>query len=191
MATSTRLSFVLLILATIGVCADAQPPQMDAFNRRVQAYYAIHQQLEGVIPTVRISDDATIVRKAIDALGDKLRAARFDAQQGDVFTADIVPLFRQSIREHCANDYAKLFEMTNDEMGPMPRPVVNGKWPADGVGFMPPDLLRRFPQLPDGLEFRFVNRDLVLWDSHADLIVDIIPNAIPRLTEPAFTVTVL
>lgn len=184
MATSTRLTFVLVILAAMGVCAVAQPPQIAAFNRRVQAYYAIHLQLEGAVPTVRISEDPAVVRKAIDALGDKLRAVRFDAEQGDIFTPDVVPLFRQSIREHCAGDFARLLEMMNDELGPMPRPAVNGKWPAEGVGLMPPDLLRRFPRLPDGLEFRFVNRDLVLWDSHADLILDIIPNAIPRLTGP-------
>jgi hypothetical protein len=183
MATPTRLTFVVLILATIGVCATAPPPQIAAFTRRVQAYYAIHLQLEGVIPTVQTSDDPVVVRKAIDALGDKLRAARFDAKRGDIFTPDVVPLFRQWIREHGASDFAKLFEMTNDEMGLMPSPFVNGKWPGDGTGFMPPDLLRRFPQLPDGLEYRFANRDLVLWDSHADLILDIIPNAIPRFTE--------
>jgi len=35
-------------------------------------------------------------------------------------------------------------------------------------------------QLPEGLEYRFVNRDLVLVDLEADLIVDVLHDAVPR-----------
>jgi hypothetical protein len=49
---------------------------------------------------------------------------------------------------------------------------------------MPPRLLAKLPVLPSGLQYRFVDRDLVLWDSQADLVVDIIPDAIPPLTVP-------
>ena len=31
---------------------------------------------------------------------------------------------------------------------------------------------------PVRLEYRFIDRDLILWDPHADLIVDFIPNAL-------------
>lgn len=47
---------------------------------------------------------------------------------------------------------------------------------------MPPKLLLALPLLPEELEYLFVNRDLVLWDWHADLIIDVLPNAIPRDT---------
>jgi hypothetical protein len=42
---------------------------------------------------------------------------------------------------------------------------------------MPPELLQLFPSLPAHLEYRFIDRDLILWDSHANLIIDVIPNA--------------
>jgi hypothetical protein len=32
--------------------------------------------------------------------------------------------------------------------------------------------------LPSGLEYRFIDRDLILWDSHANLIIDFIPEAL-------------
>jgi hypothetical protein len=35
------------------------------------------------------------------------------------------------------------------------------------------------PELPPGLAYRFVGRDLVLKDIKAELVVDLIPNAIP------------
>ena len=43
----------------------------------------------------------------------------------------------------------------------------------------PPTLLRRLPELPPELAYRFVGRDLALKDVKASLIVDLIPNAIP------------
>jgi hypothetical protein len=33
------------------------------------------------------------------------------------------------------------------------------------------------PELPEDVEYRIVNHDLVLWDIHADLVVDFLPNA--------------
>jgi hypothetical protein len=45
-------------------------------------------------------------------------------------------------------------------------------------------LLWALPALPGELEYRIVGRDLVLWDEHAALIIDFIPNAFP---EQSFT----
>jgi hypothetical protein len=36
--------------------------------------------------------------------------------------------------------------------------------------------------LPEELEYRFINRDLVLYDGHANLIVDFVRDAIPPTT---------
>jgi hypothetical protein len=44
--------------------------------------------------------------------------------------------------------------------------------------FMPPNVLCQLPTLPEELEYRFVNRDLVLWDAHADVIVDVMRGAL-------------
>ena len=44
---------------------------------------------------------------------------------------------------------------------------------------MPPDILHVLPPLPDELQYRLVDRDLVLIDMHADLVVDILPGALP------------
>jgi hypothetical protein len=39
--------------------------------------------------------------------------------------------------------------------------------------------LSKLPQLPQELAYRIVGRDLTLKDTKAELIVDLIPNAIP------------
>ena len=47
---------------------------------------------------------------------------------------------------------------------------------------MPPDVLKALPPLPESLEYRFVGDSLILLDPHAHIIVDFLPNALPRLT---------
>ena len=44
---------------------------------------------------------------------------------------------------------------------------------------MPPDVLRLLPKLEEGMEFRFVDRHLILLDVKSHLIVDVIDNAMP------------
>jgi hypothetical protein len=46
---------------------------------------------------------------------------------------------------------------------------------------MPPTLLRDLPALPMELAYRIIGRALVLLDIKTDVIVDFIPDAIPRL----------
>jgi hypothetical protein len=33
-------------------------------------------------------------------------------------------------------------------------------------------------EIASGLEYRFIDRDLILWDPHANLIIDFIPHAL-------------
>ncbi len=44
---------------------------------------------------------------------------------------------------------------------------------------MPPTLLLSLPKLPKELDYRLIGHSLVLRDAEANLIVDILPNAIP------------
>jgi hypothetical protein len=48
---------------------------------------------------------------------------------------------------------------------------------------MPPQLLQLLPPLPAGLEYRFIDCDLILWDPHANLIVDFLPNTLAQWDE--------
>ena len=50
---------------------------------------------------------------------------------------------------------------------------------------MPTRLLLALPALPEELQYRFMNRALILWDVHAELIVDFIPDVIPLKMSPS------
>jgi len=59
---------------------------------------------------------------------------------------------------------------------------VNGEYPLGAPrSTVPPSVLLTLPPLPECLHYRFVGQDLILVDSVAQLIVDILPAAAPTL----------
>jgi hypothetical protein len=154
---------------------------VDAFGRRVDAYVTLHRLLEGPVPPLQVSKDMRVVRRAMDALAVRLQTARAGARQGDLFTTDVVPVFRRRILTALSpEDIQEL--LAPPEPGeprvPAARLAVNARWP-EHVPFActPPRLLAMLPPLPPELEYRLIGRALVIWDHHADLIVDFLPGA--------------
>ena len=47
--------------------------------------------------------------------------------------------------------------------------------------WMCPAMLRRLPELPPELEYRFVGRDLVLIDIPGSVVVDVLRDAVPTI----------
>lgn len=180
----------LLCLAPLhaaGVHASSQPQRSDAaileeFDRRVADYVALHRSLEGAVPTVQRSSDPVEIGKAVESLGTAIRAKRQSARPGDILFPEAAGVFRRIIRDGYGNRLSDLHRMVHTNVPPMNDAEVNGAWPGVAQTMMPPLLQHRLPKLPEGLQFRFVNRDLVIWDSHANLIVDVMRGAIRELT---------
>ena len=155
-----------------------------AFGARVRDYVTLHRQLEAETPSLVPTTDVTQIALATHALAMRLQSARDCAAQGDIMSADVVPLFRRAIRASLSPDewavvFADIAEDDDEaQPGPAPELRVNMEWP-DGLPypFMPPHLLYLLPPLPSELQYRIVGRALVLWDHHANLIVDFVPAA--------------
>lgn len=183
------LALLLAPMLRVELAAGARPQHAEdaaiaaEFNRRVLAYADLHRRLEGPVTTVAISDDWQQVRAAIDGLAAGIRTQRGGARRGDVFTPPIERWFRQRVAVLLADcNTVELLAILNEENseGLVLIPEVNGAWPPDAsLGPMPPRLLAGLPELPDDLQYRFMHRDLVLWDAHANLIVDFIKQAMP------------
>jgi hypothetical protein len=59
---------------------------------------------------------------------------------------------------------------------------VNTLYPEKAaLATVPPLILVNLPRLPDGLEYRFMGRDLILRDRDANVVVDFVPGAVPVL----------
>jgi hypothetical protein len=186
MKSVLRAVFATAVLHTSSGPPGAQTPASDdeaavaAFEARVAAYVELHRRLEGPLPTLGISDDLDKVHAAMAALARQVRDARPNARQGDVFSPDVSRVFRARIGQCLCPDDLQEIRAEQDEHLPrrVPPLRVNGTWPHDApFSYVPPQLLAALPPLPVELQYRIIGRALVLWDHHADLIVDFIPGA--------------
>jgi hypothetical protein len=155
------------------------------FDARVARYVELHRRLERSLPPEQMFDDWDEMSVARDELADAIRDARPNARPGDVFSPGFREVVTRLVDETLAGadyDLATVLEGINDEVSPHARPLkVNGRYRWEEIGAaMWPALLRVLPALPRELEYRFVNRDLVLIDIHADLVVDILNEALPE-----------
>lgn len=182
-ATLVRGALAALVVGTAHLSAAQTPAAGDpavlqAFHGRIAAYVELHRRLEGPLPTLEASDDLAKVHVAMAALGQQIRRARRTARQGDILTPDVARLIRDCVADCMPHDQLQALLEEDDDHAPA-RPVrlrVNGGWPPDApFTYVPPQLLQLMPPLPSELQYRIIGRDLVLWDHHANLIVDFLP----------------
>ena len=184
-------ALALLGIATVATTTIIQDP-LDTrdetafadFARRVQIYAGVHDAAALTVPRPAVSAAPSEIRRATEARALVIRSARAGARQGDIFTPRIAAAFRRAIAAGCQDRYEDLrAAIAEDRECPLPAPAVHARWPIDAaLPTMAPDLLAALPTLPAGLQYRFLNRDLVLLDIDANLIVDFIPDAIPSGT---------
>jgi hypothetical protein len=161
--------------------ADDEAAVVRAFESRIHDYVTLHRLLEGPLPPLQVSNDMNTVRAAMEALAKRIVAARPDARQGDLITPDVARVFRRRIAA-CLTPEEIEAVLTEGEPGERmvtpPRLTVDMRWPEHvPFNFVPPQLIATLPALPPELQYRIIGRALVLWDHHANLIVDFLPAA--------------
>jgi hypothetical protein len=159
----------------------AETEVVEEFERRLRQYDAVRQRLDASLPVQSVSSNPAVTMAIVGVHQQALRSERHAARQGDMFFPGIARLFRHWIVDSLHGMTAEEFVamITEDDAPRMPPPRVNASYPDGGaLTTMPPNLLQVFPRLPSGLEYRFIDRDLILWDSHANLIIDFIPHAL-------------
>ena len=158
------------------------------FDRRVAEYVILHRQLETGVPPLRVTTDVGEIQRAVRALAMRIHEARVTARQGDLITPDVARMFRRRIA-NCLTpaEWRAIFDdrFRDEEGEPVePPPLsVNMEWPERvPFEFVPPELIKSLPALPKELQYRIIGRSLVLWDHHANLIVDFLPGAFVMTT---------
>jgi len=181
-------SLNLPIVSLLGVAlwaAQASPPAspgMVDFHKLVANYMKIRQTAASGVANLKTTDSPEKIRGHQSDLAAAIRSARSGAAQGDIFTGAITAEFRRIIRTSLSGPGAEHVRKSLKDTQPSPLPpiTVNGAYPIDQpVPSMPPSLLQALPELPRGLEFRFVGRTLILRDGEANLIVDFMNEALP------------
>jgi hypothetical protein len=111
-------------------------------------------------------------------LASAIRTARSYAHQGDIFTPPVAVMFRDVIAQAIYDvDIEGLVDEDLEAAGFLVDLVVNEPVPAWALQDVPDALRGRLPALPDAIEYRVVDGNLILWDTHAEIVIDALPNA--------------
>ena len=180
-------SLCALVLAPTVAVAQTKPAERvnpnaavsSDFEKRVAEYMKLRQSAQSGLTTPKNTQSPTQLTEYQHELGDRIRSARPQAQQGDLFTPEVADLFRHLVSQSLNGPRGMQIRKSYQRAEPI-RGVhlaVNQAYP-DGLALqsMPPSLLLNLPKLPKELEYRFVDHELILRDIAANLIVDFIPD---------------
>ena len=192
MNCSLKLRNLLITLVLMGLAAlpkvAAQSPAgtpdaktVNDFEARAKQYLDFRQKVAGKPPKPSNTPDAIVSKQ--HELGDKVRVARAGAMPGEVFTPEIAQYFRQRIAACFAGPHGNEIRASLRHAEPVKMELqINQSYPESvPLQSTPPTLLLNLPALPDGLEYRILDSELVLRDTQANIVVDYIPNALPAL----------
>jgi hypothetical protein len=180
-----RLLVVVTVVIAAGVAqtppANPPSPAFQDFTKRVQDYVKLRNGLPSVPRRKNTKLRKEIVERQL-ALAQKIREARADAKQGDIFTPEVSEEFRQAIKSKFHGDKAPNVRKTIRQGEPLKdvHLSVNAAYP-DRLPrtTVPPALLLSIPQLPKEVAYRIVGHFFVLEDIEARIVIDFIPGAIP------------
>ena len=181
----------LLTLALPGTLhAQAKPaaPQvnhdaqiMQLFQNRVTEYIKLHKSIEGQLPPLTPTDSPEKILQHQQELARRIREARKQIAEGDIFIPECRVEFRRLIGIAMRGDAAARIQKSLANSEPVQFPLnVNASYPA-GIALQttPPTILQNLPKLPAELEYRIVDHQLILRDVNANLIIDFMAEAIP------------
>jgi len=150
------------------------------FQKRVNGYVELHKKLEATLPKLPAQTDPYQIDSHQRALSRLIQEARKNAKPGDLFTPAmqrlirslLVPVFRG------ADGRQLRAEIFDNEFKGNVKLAVNSRYPDEvPISTVPPQVLAQLPKLPEDLEYRFVQTNMILFDPHAHLIADYVPQA--------------
>jgi hypothetical protein len=149
------------------------------FKERVDKYVELHNQAAKDIP-LKPTKNPVEIKVAQDALAERIRSARADARPGDIFSPEIRARFRELLAPTLkGEDGRDAKAIVKDDAPPSISYKVNARYPEGAaLPTVPAKLLLNLPPLPKQVEYRIIDKHLILRDVDANIIVDYIPNAI-------------
>jgi len=161
---------------------NAQGAATLEFKKRIDAYLKIHNEAEGKVPNLKKTDDPKEISDRQAALAKMIMTLRAGAQPGDIFAPDYQPYFIKIVQDDFKTRSAADRKALVNELPAKIKIDINTEYPtAIPLETFPPVLLRKLPDLPPELEYRIVNKSLILRDVKANLIVDILRGVVPTI----------
>jgi len=151
------------------------------FNARVEAYVRVHHKAVATFNPPHLKPTGSIrkIQQRQRAMAHHISALRKNAREGNIFTPEVSAYFERSLaaayQKNSEGILANLVCISQDDQKLRPNDVYPATWEYNP---MPPTILLHLPRLPEEVEYRIVNRDLIVLDVEADMVVDILRNSI-------------
>ena len=180
------LGFLFVALTSLG---RADTDNAKEFSARVKTYLEIQKQVSSNLPPLAKTEaDAAKIALRTKALANGIQQRRANAKQGDFFFPQAAHEFREIIRKELQGKNGAAPRKTVKTGNPAEEEAgvakivlaVNTPYPDKAPrSSVPPTILLSLPELPKGLEYRFLGPHLILLDSMSNLIVDYLPDVVP------------
>lgn len=177
-----------LVFALLSVALGAQtiaPAELATFEKRLGQYIEMHRRLEGPLPPLAATRDMDEVDRLMADLRRRITAERRTQGQGYLVPPGMIEVLRARIAGGLSPDAIGEAMIDIDEHTPpdLPPVRVNEPLPENApFGLVPPDALKALPHLPPELRWVVLSKALLIWDHHADLVVDIAPGVFDAST---------
>jgi hypothetical protein len=152
------------------------------FEKRVDEYMKLRKGAAAQLPRLKTTDAPERIAEHEKSLATRIREARPDAGQGNIFTPEIRAEFQRLIglAMPTPKDAARIKKSLKHAEPVRLKLHVNEAYPT-GVPLQstPPSLILSLPKLHPELEYRIAGHDLAIRDMEANLVVDFISGVIP------------
>ena len=152
------------------------------FAKRVDDYMKLRKALADSVGELDPTKSQAEITARATKLANSIIAARAQAKPGDIFTPELSALVATLIKQEYSRRPDSVRETREDQQAEVPDfvPKVNTLYPTTyPLATFPATLLPLLPPLPEQLEYRVVQNYLVLRDVEANVILDVMPNAVP------------
>lgn len=190
------VSIIFAVLTGLGCymkTGEDQEQRRDAhalhlFNERVEGYVRLHHKAEDTfhLPHLKPTGSIRKIQQRQRAMAQHIRSLRKNAREGNLFTPEVSAYFERSLaaayQTSSEGILANLVCLSDGDQKLRPNDVYPATWEYNP---MPPTILLHLPRLPEEVEYRIVNKDLIVLDVEADMVVDILRNSISLPTRRA------
>ena len=195
----SRLALAGMLVGLSGIAGIAsgcgkEPERVDPnieifadFAKRVDAYVALRNNLADSVGPLDPKMSQNDIASRSTKLATAIIAARQGAKPGDIFTPEAASIIATLIKQEYDRRPPRILEARGDaqeelkEEHPDFEPQVNQIYPTGApLATFPASMLPLLPQLPKEIEYRIVRTWLILRDIEANVIVDIMPHAVPQ-----------
>ena len=152
------------------------PVAVTMFADRIAEYVTTRARLEGPLPAFDERRDSWSQMLTRRYLASAIRAARPSVRKGTIFSPLVADYVHEVIARTLTPQERLALIAAGDDEGYVPL-AVHEPVPAWAMQPVPTALCQALPSLPAGIEYRVVAPDLILWDAHAEIVIDVFSGA--------------